>query len=311
MLEEDPWRSAEALAGCASIVTSSADVLAIADGLGVPVRLVRDAGTLRAHLDDHAFATGRGRTALAASVAEAMQDEPLAPAAFDAEALRAAFPAELWRTPRVSVVVPTANVATWVDECLDSLMTQELDDLEVIVVDDRSSDDTVALARAAARRDRRIRVVAGAVAGGGSARNLGVDLARGEYLAFADGDDLVPEGAYRALTEAGDRSGSDLVLGRFLKFSASKTWDPTRSWSVFKEDREAVDLVGEPSIIRGRACWNKLYRASWFRDEGIRFPTCRGRTTSCRSSRPTCAPARSTSCATASTSTATARAARR
>lgn len=110
-----------------------------------------------------------------------MQDEPLAPAAFDAEALRAAFPAELWRTPRVSVVVPTANVATWVDECLDSLMTQELDDLEVIVVDDRSSDDTVALARAAARRDRRIRVVAGAVAGGGSARNLGVDLARGEY----------------------------------------------------------------------------------------------------------------------------------
>ncbi|WP_157674162.1 glycosyltransferase family 2 protein [Agrococcus carbonis] len=272
VLEEDPWRSAEALAGCASIVTSSADVLAIADGLGVPVRLVRDAGTLRAHLDDHAFATGRGRTALAASVAEAMQDEPLAPAAFDAEALRAAFPAELWRTPRVSVVVPTANVATWVDECLDSLMTQELDDLEVIVVDDRSSDDTVALARAAARRDRRIRVVAGAVAGGGSARNLGVDLARGEYLAFADGDDLVPEGAYRALTEAGDRSGSDLVLGRFLKFSASKTWDPTRSWSVFKEDREAVDLVGEPSIIRGRACWNKLYRASWFRDEGIRFP---------------------------------------
>ncbi|GEK80761.1 glycosyltransferase [Agrococcus baldri] len=271
-LELDPWRAVEQLRGRASIVASCADGLAIADALGLPVRLVRDAGTLRAHLDDHALATGRERPRIAASVAEALEGEPLAPPRIDAPALRESFPAGLWRRPMVSVVVPTANVATWIDECLHSLLTQELDDLEVIVVDDRSADGTVERARAIARRDSRVRVIAGAVEGGGSARNLGVQLARGEYLAFADGDDLVPAGAYRALVDAGERSGSDLVLGRFLKFSASSTWDPTRSWGAFKEERTAVDLVSQPSIIRGRACWNKLYRASFFHDAGIEFP---------------------------------------
>lgn len=271
-LDGNPWRALDRIASCESIVTSSADGLALADALGIPARLVRDEQLSRAQLDDHALATGRDRPAIAASVAEALERSPLPAARFDVDALRASFPIELWRQPRVSVIVPTANVATWIDECLHSLLTQDLEDLEVIVVDDRSADGTVELARAVARRDRRVRVIAGAVTGGGSARNLGVRLARGEYLAFADGDDLVPAGAYRALVDSGDRSGSDLVLGRFLKFSASSTWDPTRSWGVFKEERTAVDLVGQPSIIRGRACWNKLYRAGFFRDAGIEFP---------------------------------------
>ncbi|MCH1882336.1 glycosyltransferase family 2 protein [Agrococcus sp. ARC_14] len=272
VLDPDPFRAVAQLAACESLIVADAESLAIADALGIPVRLVRDPATLRAHIDDHALATGRQRPDLAASVAEALEGEPLPAPRIEIEALRTAFPAELWRAPAVSVVVPTSNVATWIDECLHSLLTQELDDLEVIVVDDRSSDGTVERARAVARRDRRVRVIAGAVTGGGSARNLGVELARGTYLAFADGDDLVPAGAYRALMDAGERSGSDLVLGRFLKFSASSTWDPTRAWAVFREERSGVDLVSQPSIIRGRACWNKLYRAEFFRGAQITFP---------------------------------------
>lgn len=270
--EPDLWRAVAQLAAFESLVVADAEALCIADALGVPARLVRGESTLRAHLDDHALATGRGRPAISDSVTEALAREPLPAADIAAAALRSSFPAELWRSPAVSVIVPTSNVATWIDECLHSLRTQELDDLEVIVVDDRSADATVALARAVARQDRRVRVIADAVVGGGSARNLGVELARGAYIAFADGDDLVPAGAYRAMVDAGERSGSDLILGRFLKFSASATWDPTRTWGAFKETRTGVDLLEQPSIIRGRACWNKLYRAEFFRAAGITFP---------------------------------------
>ncbi len=115
--------------------------------------------------------------------------------------------------PRLSVVVPAYQVADWLAESLASVLDQSFRDLEVVVVDDGSTDGTGDLADQVAAGDSRVRVVHQANAGLGAARNVGVEHATGELLAFADSDDLVMPGAYERMVGSLDASGSDLVIG--------------------------------------------------------------------------------------------------
>ncbi len=92
--------------------------------------------------------------------------------------------------PVVSVVIPAYNAAAHLPETIDSVLSQTLSSFEAIVVDDGSTDDTAAIAAAAALRDRRVRFVRRANGGVGTARNTGIQLARGEFIAPLDADDL-------------------------------------------------------------------------------------------------------------------------
>lgn len=176
------------------------------------------------------------------------------------------------RATLLSVVIPAHNVETWIDETLQSILSQDVPDMEVIVVDDGSDDDTRTLLARWATRDPRLQVVLSEGVGGGSARNLGAEHASGTYLIFADADDIVPRGAYRALVDQLERTGSDMAAGRYLKFSASRTWDPTQNWPVYKSVVERTTLRASPALIRGRACWNKLFRRDFWRRESLYFP---------------------------------------
>ena len=103
------------------------------------------------------------------------------------------------RAPLVSVVVPVYDVEAYLPEALDSVLAQSHRALEVVVVDDGSTDGSGALADDYAGRDPRVRVVHTPNRGLGAARNVGVRHATGEILAFADSDDVVPVDAYRIL----------------------------------------------------------------------------------------------------------------
>ncbi|MFI5626346.1 glycosyltransferase family 2 protein [Nocardioides sp. NPDC051685] len=180
-------------------------------------------------------------------------------------------------TPELSVVVPTHNVGLWVGELLSSILEdqsseQEPVDLEVIVVDDASTDDTVEIAEAYAARDPRLTVVRSPGKGGGQARNHGVSLARGRFLAFADGDDLVPRGAYATMLRKTRETGSDMVVGRFFKLFSDRVWWPVRPWPAFEEERTLVRLAEAPSALRNRACWNRLFRRDFWDSARIEFP---------------------------------------
>lgn len=93
------------------------------------------------------------------------------------------------RLPLVSVITPVFNGAAWLEEALDSALAQSFYSLEVIVVNDGSTDDSLAIARAMARNDDRIRIIDQASAGLPAARNLALKMARGAYLALLDADD--------------------------------------------------------------------------------------------------------------------------
>jgi len=180
-------------------------------------------------------------------------------------------------TPELSVVVPTHNVGLWVGELLSSILEDQSTpgtpvDMEVILVDDASTDDTVEIAEAYAARDPRLTVVRSPGRGGGQARNHGVSLARGSFLAFADGDDLVPRGAYATMLRKTRETGSDMVVGRFFKLFSDRVWWPVRAWPAFDEERTLVRLAEAPSALRNRACWNRVFRRDFWDSARIEFP---------------------------------------
>lgn len=176
------------------------------------------------------------------------------------------------RTPLLSVVVPAHDAAPWIGELLESVLTQDVPSMEVIVVDDRSTDGTDRVVDALAHGDERLRRVASSGPGGAAARNTGADLARGEFLVFADADDIVPSGAYRSMIDSLLGSGSDLAVGDHLKFSPTATWSPTKRWYSFDTALRRTTARATPALLTGRACWNRMFRRSFWEREDIRFP---------------------------------------
>ena len=115
---------------------------------------------------------------------------------------------------RVSVVVPIYNVAPYLETCLQSIAAQTLRDIEVVMVEDGSTDESPSIAEAFSERDPRFRLVRQANAGLGAARNTGIEHATGEFLVFADSDDAVPRDAYELMLSTLAETGSDFVTGQ-------------------------------------------------------------------------------------------------
>ena len=174
--------------------------------------------------------------------------------------------------PVLSVIVPAHDSAPWITDLLETVLAQGIDDMEVLVVENGSTDDTAALVAAVSAGDPRIHLLRSSAGSAAAARNEGIDAATGEYLVFADADDLVPDGAYRAMLDAISTSGSDMVVGDHLKFSPTETWSPTVRWQLFDAARRSVAPGEAPALLAGRACWNRVFRRSFWDRAGLRFP---------------------------------------
>lgn len=175
-------------------------------------------------------------------------------------------------SPVLSVIMPVYNVEPWLEETLSSILHDQDVSLELIAIDDASTDASRAILEQWAAKDDRLRVVDNEGGGGAGARNLGAQLATGDLIAFADSDDLVPRNAYRTMVDQITASGSDMVVGRFMKFYPSRTWTPTLSWPAFDQARTGIRLVDQPSLIRNRACWNRVFRRDFWLANEISFP---------------------------------------
>lgn len=190
------------------------------------------------------------------------------------------------RRPLISVIVPVYNVEEYLEECLQSVRNQSYRHLQIILIDDGSTDGSAALAAAQARSDRRIKLVRQANAGLGAARNTGVRQARGRYLCFVDSDDLLVKDAIERLWASISASGSDFVVGSLRRFTSTKSWIPQWAREVHRKDRHHITLAEHPDILKNVFAWNKLFEAEFFRavigsfPEGVRYedqePTARG-----------------------------------
>src|SRR4051794_31338179 len=174
--------------------------------------------------------------------------------------------------PRISVVVPIYNVEDYLGACLDSLAAQTYEDFEAVLVDDGSTDSSPLIARDYAAGDGRFKVVTRPNGGLSAARNTGSEHATGEFLAFADSDDLLPDNAYELLIGALDETGSDFATGNVRRLTRRGFQQSKFLRQAFATTQLKTHVTRYRPLIADRVAWNKLFRRRFWDQQGYAFP---------------------------------------
>lgn len=187
----------------------------------------------------------------------------------------------------VSVIVPVYNAGDHLLPCVRSILAQTHRDVEVILVDDGSTDGSATLCDELSEQDARVRVVHQANGGIASAQNAGLDVARGALITFCDNDDLLAPRMLERLVGLIESTGADMSCCRWRNVGASQGQaelarhddDALGSFEVFDDAARAYQMVFSLAVRKilrlelkyfSEANWGKLYRAHLF--EGVRFP---------------------------------------
>ena len=177
---------------------------------------------------------------------------------------------------KVSVIVPVYNVAPYLRQCMDSLVGQTLRDIEIICVDDGSTDGSGAMLDEYAARDRRVRVIHQANAGAGPARNAGMALATGEYLFFCDPDDWCERKMLNSMyARASDVDADIVICGRTICDGVTGKAIGTRGFSgriwALPRPFSAEDVGDALFDFSPHMPWDKIFRRSFVVREGLSF----------------------------------------
>ena len=124
--------------------------------------------------------------------------------------------------PKISVIIPVYNTAKFLRQCLDSVVTQTLHDIEIICIDDGSTDASLDILNEYAENDSRITILTQQNKGAGAARNAGMRAAHGEYIHFLDSDDMISPGAYKVLYETASAEKLDVLQFNCKAYFESK-----------------------------------------------------------------------------------------
>ena len=184
------------------------------------------------------------------------------------------------QTPFLSVVMPVYNAERYVNAAVKSLLRQDFRDLELILVDDRSTDGSGGLCDALAKADGRVRVIhAPQNVGAGEARNLGIAAARGVYLGFMDADDELVPGILTAAVSAARGHDADETVWGLKEVSLTSQGGVKKERAVVPQAGVFTgrDIPAEAARLEALTLfgyqWNSLYRLSLIREHGIRFPS--------------------------------------
>ena len=177
-------------------------------------------------------------------------------------------------TPLISVIVPVYRVEEYLERCVESILSQTYENLEVILVDDGSPDRCPTICDAYAGKDARVKVIHQENKGLSGARNAGIELAEGEYLAFVDSDDYVSPHFIEGLHELLQETGCAIGQCRFSYVKGEKlTEEGDSAFCIYRGESLMEQLYGpEEKATYFVVAWNKLYRAELFKETGIRYP---------------------------------------
>ncbi len=174
--------------------------------------------------------------------------------------------------PKISVIIPVFNASKFLSKCVNSVICQSHKALEIILIDDGSTDCSGKICDNFAKTDNRIVVLHKANGGLSSARNAGLGIATGELIAFVDSDDYLEPNMLEALLNSLFKNGSDIAICSFVMETETgepyATTPPLENKTYSKA--EALELLAEPRQDRYAVAWNKLYRKKLF--EGLRYP---------------------------------------
>ncbi|MBE5812129.1 MAG: glycosyltransferase [Clostridiales bacterium] len=165
----------------------------------------------------------------------------------------------------ISVIVPIYNVEKYLSRCIDSILNQTYKNLEIILVDDGSTDNCGKICDEYVKKDNRIRVIHQANSGLSMARNTGLDIATGDYIGFVDSDDYIHPQMYEILSKSLIKNNADLVFSSYKKFEKEEfNFNKIKSWNEKKYINTDIVDMECTNNSRIMAAWNKLYKKTIF-----------------------------------------------
>ena len=190
-------------------------------------------------------------------------------------------------TPKVSIIIPVYNTEKYLQRCMDSILGQTLEEIEVILVDDESKAECAALCDKFASEDSRVQVIHKKNGGAGFARNSGLAVARGEYVGFVDSDDYAKPTMFADLYQAATKHGADLVMsgvcyvgGTMFNQADGYVEDTIFQAETVFEQSEMKDLIlgvvgalpQEASDSRyGTGLWKNIFKRSVITENELQF----------------------------------------
>ncbi len=172
--------------------------------------------------------------------------------------------------PKISIIVPVYNVEQYVAKCIESIVNQDYRNLEIIIIDDGSTDRSREICEYYALTDTRIRLVRQVNQGLAMARNNGIDISTGEYIGFVDSDDWIKPDMYSTLYNNAVEHNADISIVNFYYVMASGEYIPFSNENTGTKVFGGVYKIAHNIRTTNNFAWNKLYRKSLF--DTIRFP---------------------------------------
>ena len=174
--------------------------------------------------------------------------------------------------PFVAVIIPVLNTRAYLQQCLDSLVAQTLSEIEIICVDNGSTDGSYELLKSYAERYPNVKVIRHTEGRQGGARNVGIEKATGEYVGFVDSDDFVSPSMFERMYAAARTCHADAVVCNRQYYSESAVLDRGRIPLGLLKGGESFSIRQRPKLLRNLTVWNKLLRRELIERHQIRFP---------------------------------------
>nr|WP_276570925.1 glycosyltransferase family 2 protein [Cytobacillus firmus] len=172
----------------------------------------------------------------------------------------------------VSIVIPVYNAAPYLDECLKSVIDQSYQALEVIIINDGSTDQSEEIINQYVNQDSRLTLINQQNHGLGYTRNKGISLSNGTYIFFLDSDDRIPAHAIQSLVKAALKGDADYAAGKVIRFNEERKYIPIRhlEFNLYKKN-ETTALLNQPEMLQDSIACNKLWNKDFVKKNNLHF----------------------------------------
>lgn len=177
--------------------------------------------------------------------------------------------------PKISVIVPIYNVEKYLENCINSIIVQTLEDIEIILINDGSTDKSYEIINKYKAIDSRIIVINKKNSGVSAARNSGLKVSRGEYIAFIDSDDWIEQNMLEKLYKLGKKYNSEVVACNFKSFN--DIYNTFNKYPIDEGEYVGKSVIKEKilsKVISGKLktpVWDKIYKKEFLQNNNIKF----------------------------------------
>ena len=173
---------------------------------------------------------------------------------------------------KISVIVPVFNAQNTIRRCLDSLINQTLSEIEVICVNDGSTDNSLKILQEYENKDARIKILNQDKLGVATARNNALSLAKGEFIGFLDSDDWITLNFYENLYKIAIQNNADIAVSNIFKYYSESKIEPLLNFNEVKLYEQTSEKLEIAQVPKYNYIWNKIYRRTKLLENNITFP---------------------------------------